>query len=312
MLLYPRHLFLDPTFLAQGWQAWLPGEGPLNLEIGCGYGHFLSYMATRFPEQRFIGLDIINKILLQVDRRLQRDGLANARVCKLDAVVALRELFPRGSLANIYILFPDPWFKERRLKRRILRSETLPELLRVLKPGGCLHFVSDDTDYAADALQLLEACSRLQAVPFPDLETRTKYERKWLEQDKTIHRYAYQLVEGPEPALWPGYDSRAAIVLRDWTADKGLLFWQNFQPLKALNPNQVLKFLACYRSGESLLLKGLLADTGSLALEFWVEIDPQGQLTLAPHSCLPRLQNRARLLTELADLIQRGISHGQG
>lgn len=308
MLLYPRHLFLDPTFLREGWSAFLPGDGPLNLEIGCGYGHFLSYMAQRFPEQRFIGLDIINKILLQVDRRLQRDGLSNARVCKLDAVVALRELFPTGALANVYILFPDPWFKERRLKRRILRAETLPELLRVLKPGGCLHFVSDDADYAADAHQLLNACPRLRALPFPDLETRTKYERKWLEQEKTIFRYCYQLVDGPEPAAWPGFEPHASVSLKDWGAEQAADFWAHFQPLKAQTEAQVLKFLACYRSGDRLLLKGLLADTGSLALEFWVEIDPQGQLSLAAHSCLPRLQNRARLLADLADLIQTGQS----
>jgi len=305
MLLYPQHLFLNPTFLAQGWQTWLPGDGPLNLEIGCGYGHFLSYMAKRFPEQRFLGLDIINKILLQVDRRLQRESLNNARVCKLDAVVALRELFPTGSLANIYILFPDPWFKERRLKRRILRSETLPELLRVLQPGGCLHFVSDDADYAADALQLLSSCERLKALPFPDLETRTKYERKWLEQEKTIHRYCYQLMTGPEPSPWPGYAAHASVALKDWQPERAVQFWRDFQPLKAQGPSQVLKFLACYRSGEHLLLKALLVDTGSLALAFWVEIDPNGQLSLAPSSCLPRLQNRSQLLGDLVDLIQR-------
>lgn len=308
MLLYPRHLFLDPTFLEQGWQAWLPGDGPLNLEIGCGYGHFLAYMAERFPEQRFIGLDIINKILLQVDRRLTREGLHNARVGKLDAVVALRELFPTGALANIYILFPDPWFKERRLKRRILRAETLPELLRVLQPGGCLHFVSDDADYAADALQLLEGCSQLKAQPFPALETRTKYERKWLEQEKTIHRYAYRRLDGPAPVLWPGYATHAHVPVANWNPERALQFWQDFQPLKAQSPSHVLKFLACYRSDDTLLLKGLLADTGSLALEFWIEIDPAGQLSLAENSCLPRLHNRADLLTELAALIQRGQS----
>jgi tRNA (guanine-N7-)-methyltransferase len=304
-LLYPHHLFLNSEFLQKGWQTWLPGDGPLNLEIGCGYGHFLSYMAERFPEQRFLGLDIINKILRQVDRRLQREQLYNAQVCKLDAVVALRELFPTNSLANIYILFPDPWFKEKRLKRRILRPEMLPELLRVLKPGGCLHFVSDDPDYAADAFQILESQSNLSALPFPDLETRTKYERKWLEQEKTIQRYCYQLQAEPhEPAIWENQEIHSHTEITHWTPEQAEQFWQRFKPLKQIKQGQVLKIMACYRAQNTLLLRLLLVEEGSMALSFWIEIKPNGELLIAPSSCLPRLRNRQKLLVEIAKMIQ--------
>ena len=311
MLLYPRHLFTDPEFLQKGWPAWFQNEHPLNLEIGCGYGHFLSYMARRFPEQNFIGLDIVNKILRQLGRALERDGLNNARVCKLDANLALRELFPDGSLANLYILFPDPWFKERRLKRRIMRAETLPEMLRVLAPGGHLHFVSDDTDYAQDARALLDACPQLQAVPFPEIEVRTKYERKWLQQEKQITRLSYQLeVSQKKSEVWPAYAVTPVIPLQNWGAEQAEAFWKGFQPLKEISEGWIIRVTACYYAAVEgrLLLRCLLAEEGALALHFWLEVSAQGHLELARGSCLPRLRHRQILLEKMARLIERVLN----
>lgn len=309
MLIYPRHLFTDRNFLTQGWSAWLSGEGPLNLEIGCGYGHFLIKMASQFPEQRFIGLDLVNKILVQVARQLERAGLHNACVCKLDAVLALRELFLDRSLDNLYILFPDPWFKERRLKRRILRADTLPEMLRVLKPGGHLHFVTDDADYAQDAQALLSSCQGLKAAPFPELEISTKYERKWREQEKEIYCFCYQrLSERAVTASWPDLSQPLQFQFPDWSPEHSQAFWRAFKPRQQMRSQWVLKLMACYYDPtvHSLLLRCLFSETGALALAFWLEISARGQLTLAPGSYLPRLRQRQQLLEEIASLIQTG------
>jgi tRNA (guanine-N(7)-)-methyltransferase len=308
MLLYPAQLFADSDFLASGWAHWLPGSGPLNLEIGCGYGHFLTAMATRFPQQRFIGLDIISHILGQVSRRLAREGLTNACVCKLDAVLALRELFPAGSVDNLYILFPDPWFKERRLKRRILRTETLPELLRVLKPGGHFYFVTDDSDYARDAHDLLENCAQLSRQPFPDLELNTKYERKWLLQDKTIHRFCYRLQTALFiPESWPGYSGQPEYLLPNWGAKDNRYCWEQFTPQQILTAGDILKLTACYWSepDQALLLRCLLAAQGALALPFWLELNA-GCLQVPTGSFIPRLRQRENILEQVAALLQQG------
>lgn len=307
MLIYPRHLFTDSHFLQHGWTAWLPGEGPLNLEIGCGYGHFLIHMAQQFPQQRFIGLDLVNKILLQVSQQIMRAGLKNACVCKVDANFALRELFPDYSLDNIYIFFPDPWFKERRLKRRILRAETLPEIVRVLKPGGYLYFVTDDQDYAQAAQALLQSNRSLQAVPFPTLELGTKYERKWREQKKNIYRFCYQR-QGhiARPASWPNFFEPVALQLQAWTPARHHMFWQYFKPRQRIELPRILKLMACYYEPleQRLLLRSLFCQEGMLPFTFWLHISMDGILSLAPGSYLPSLRQRQQLLQEIATLIQ--------
>ena len=80
----------------------------------------------------------------------------NVRLRAGDARDLLAAL-PDASLTRVYILFPDPWPKARHHKRRLINSETVAELARVLRPGGRLRFVTDWKDYAAWTLERLTA-----------------------------------------------------------------------------------------------------------------------------------------------------------
>ena len=72
---------------------------------------------------------------------------------------------PGACIDRVFILFPDPWQKARHNKRRLLQPTFLAELMRVLKPGGRLRFVTDWQDYADQSRDLLDATAGLTRVP---------------------------------------------------------------------------------------------------------------------------------------------------
>jgi tRNA (guanine-N7-)-methyltransferase len=114
-------------------------------------------------------------------------GLKTIRVHDGDARDVLAWL-PDGSVGRIFILFPDPWPKKRQLKRRLISPDTVMALARVLRQGGELRFASDDTDYAAQALLLMQQSGAFAASDERAGDRRerpagwpeTRYERKAL------------------------------------------------------------------------------------------------------------------------------------
>jgi tRNA (guanine-N7-)-methyltransferase len=131
-------------------EAFLPGSGPLELEIGPGRGGFILERAVAEPGVRIIGLEVRRKWSTVVDRRLERDGLsARARVLCEDARLALPRMRPEGALARVFIHFPDPWWKKRHQKRLVVIDPLIDEVVRLLCDDGEL-FVQTDVAERAD------------------------------------------------------------------------------------------------------------------------------------------------------------------
>lgn len=129
---------------------------PLCLEIGIGNGENLVAAAARRPDVDFIGCEVhrpgLGHALLALDRR----ALTNVRLVNADALELLAEM-PNACLGRVWIYFPDPWPKKRHQKRRLVQRALLDTLGRVLTRGGTLRFASDDADYAAAVLALVDA-----------------------------------------------------------------------------------------------------------------------------------------------------------
>jgi tRNA (guanine-N7-)-methyltransferase len=57
--------------------------------------------------------------------RIERDGLANIRIARHDAVEVVSHWLPPGSIDETLIFFPDPWHKKRHHKRRLVQPAFL-------------------------------------------------------------------------------------------------------------------------------------------------------------------------------------------
>jgi tRNA (guanine-N7-)-methyltransferase len=168
---------------------------PLELEIGSGKGMFLLNAARAHPLHGFLGLEISHKYAQFAASRLARDGVDNARLIRADAVEFIPQFVPDQSLWAVHVYFPDPWWKKRHRRRRVMNEALIDQLVRVLKPGGRLHFWTDVADYFESTLQLIAGRDSL-AGPFEvpeqpalhDLDYRTHFERRVRQNRLPVYR----------------------------------------------------------------------------------------------------------------------------
>lgn len=127
----------------------IEGSGPIELDIGFGRGLSLFERAALSPDSRIIGIEIKTKLAYKVDQRLRKHDLRNVKVVCGDAREILKRAEPAGSVERASLHFPDPWWKKRHDKRRVIGDALLTELARLMKPGGQL-FIQTDVEHRAE------------------------------------------------------------------------------------------------------------------------------------------------------------------
>ena len=196
----------SPYFLRVGelpaavdWLAVFGASRPLVLEIGCGIGDFVVQLATAQPERNFIALDYYNKGCLATCRRLERHGLANVRVLRVEARQFIRDHLAPGSLAAVFINCPDPWPKQRHRKRRLVNADFVALLRDYLAPGGDLYFATDFADYGVGVARVMAAAAGFANCLAPDPYRHempdyplSKYMRRFLAEGQRLYFVHYR------------------------------------------------------------------------------------------------------------------------
>ncbi|MBW4462775.1 MAG: tRNA (guanosine(46)-N7)-methyltransferase TrmB [Nodosilinea sp. WJT8-NPBG4] len=172
-------------------------QQPLHIDIGCAKGVFLLQMAQLQPEWNFLGLEIRKPVVESAQKRQQEAGLTNLHFMYCNVNISLRGLLEswgdRNPLQQVSIQFPDPWFKKRHQKRRVLQPELVSTIAEFLPSGGRLVVQSDVEEVAVDMCDriaenphfLRQGQDWLPQSPFP---ARTDRERVTLEQGLPVHR----------------------------------------------------------------------------------------------------------------------------
>jgi tRNA (guanine-N7-)-methyltransferase len=168
---------------------------PLEVEVGSGKGLFLLSAAQAQPEVNFLGIEISPRYAAFCAARLARRQIPNAVVVSGDAKRVFSDKLPDSSLAAVHVYFPDPWWKSRHLKRRLMAQGFVRDVARVLQPGGMLHFWTDVETYFQVTLELIRTCTPLQG-PFPveerapqhDLDYQTNFERRVRQAGGIVYR----------------------------------------------------------------------------------------------------------------------------
>ncbi len=135
---------------------------PLEVDVGSAKGTFLLARAAQAKERNLVGLEIRRPMVERAKRDAQAQGLANVHVIEANANSDFERLFAASSVDRVYVHFPDPWFKTRHKKRRVVTPAFLDVLASRLKPGGELHFMTDYEEYAREASALVEAHSAFE------------------------------------------------------------------------------------------------------------------------------------------------------
>ncbi|KAJ6763181.1 TRNA (GUANINE-N(7)-)-METHYLTRANSFERASE [Salix purpurea] len=133
-----KEVFRDPTL-------------PLMVDIGSGSGRFLIWLAKRNPDSgNYLGLEIRQKLVKRAEFWVKELALTNIHFLFANAAISFRQLvltYP-GPLMLVSILCPDPHFKKRHHKRRVVQKTLVDNIIGHLVPGGKVFFQSDVLDVA--------------------------------------------------------------------------------------------------------------------------------------------------------------------
>jgi tRNA (guanine-N7-)-methyltransferase len=123
----------------------------VELEVGCADAQFLFERARRDPDRSYVGLEIREELVDAVNDAARGQGVpVQAIFC--NANLHLSELFGSGTVDRAYVNFPDPWFKRRHEKRRMVDAELAEDISGILRPGGEVFVQTDVWGVALDAL----------------------------------------------------------------------------------------------------------------------------------------------------------------
>ena len=194
-----RH-YLEIESLTDGWDARqiFPTVQPLEVELGSGKGLFLNRAARENRDHNYIGLEIRKKYAIYSAIRLERDQLANAIMMQGDGLLFCSQFLPDQSVTAMHVYFPDPWWKQKHRKRRVLTTGFITDVIRVLEPGGKFHFWTDVQEYFDLTLKRPEGFSQLggpvavaECEPQFDMDYRTHFERRTRQHEEAVYRSEY-------------------------------------------------------------------------------------------------------------------------
>lgn len=138
---------LDVLATPVAWGQLVPPGAVVELEVGSGKGLFLKSAASQCSEHFFLGIELAAKFANRAAERLAKANLENARMLRGDAQAFLRATVPDKAVQRVHVYFPDPWWRNKHKKRRVLNDQALLDIQRCLVPGGEFHFWTDVLDY---------------------------------------------------------------------------------------------------------------------------------------------------------------------
>ncbi len=195
----PPVLFSDPS-------------QPIHLDIGCARGRFLLALAQQHPALNHPGVEIRRPLVQAAEADRQALALGNLHYLFCNANVSLQAwmaALPAGQLDLVSIQFPDPWFKKKHHKRRVLQPELLLAIAAALAPGKRFFIQSDVPAVIDPMVALTEACGcfsrpAIDARPWRasnPLPVPTERETYVLNQGLPVYRVLYERNEAPLPEL---------------------------------------------------------------------------------------------------------------
>ena len=121
----------------------------LHLDIGCAAGEFLFDLALVNTSWNYLGIEIREKLVKNAKLKVLEREIKNLYFIFGNANNILNDVqskFIIKNLKSISFNFPDPWFKKRHYKRRVIQPEFLNLLSNSLQKGSLIFIKTDVKD----------------------------------------------------------------------------------------------------------------------------------------------------------------------
>ena len=176
---------------------------PITLELGCGKGEHVLALARHLPRQNFVGIDKKGARLWSGSQQALREGLTNVVFLRA-AVEDLPNFFDYEQIHTIYLPFPDPYPKDRHIRRRLTSAMHLQLYAKYLNVNGNIVFKTDSLElykYTLEQLSIVSANILEKSMNYHTFSTEdilaqsitSTYEQRAVAQDETIKYIRFQL-----------------------------------------------------------------------------------------------------------------------
>ncbi len=157
-------------------------SSPIHIDIGSAKGEFLIELAGKYPKWNFLGLEIREPLVIDSEKKRIKLQLNNLKFLFCNANVSLDEWLSHldpNQLKRVSIQFPDPWFKRKHFKRRVLKESLLYTIAKSLSVDGELFIQSD-------IFKLIESMTNI-------IDNSIYFDRKTLDGIKWLSKNPYDV-----------------------------------------------------------------------------------------------------------------------
>ncbi len=147
----------NPAKYKGNWRSLKQGCTALWVEVGCGKGKFTAETAEANPDVLLIAVERCREAMVVAMEKAKAMGLNNVFFIDMD-VANIEEIFATGEMDRLFINFPDPWPRKKNAKRRLTHRTFLDKYCRTVKPGGQIHFKTDNAPLFEYSLEEFALC----------------------------------------------------------------------------------------------------------------------------------------------------------
>ncbi|MGB7978909.1 MAG: tRNA (guanosine(46)-N7)-methyltransferase TrmB [Chlamydiales bacterium] len=170
-------------------------EQPIVIEYCSGNGQWIGEKAKQNPERNFLAVEKRFERARLIWLKSHRENLPNLAVACAEGLIFTRYYAPKTE--EIFVNFPDPWPKLRHAKHRLIRSEFVRELLKVVSSGGRATCVTDDSNYASQIAREFGSCPEWKSLfHVGELSDYggSFFNDLWKRRGRSIHYLSYERI----------------------------------------------------------------------------------------------------------------------
>jgi tRNA (guanine-N7-)-methyltransferase len=191
-----------PKDIKGKWHDFFGNNNPIFLELACGKGEYTQNRAAAEPDKNFIGVDIKGNRMYIGARNCTEQGIKNAAYLRIP-IDSITDYFSAAEIAEIWIIFPDPFLRESKDKNRLTHAKFLAKYQQILQQNATLNLKTDSKplfDFTLEVLQQNDCAIATVnhniyhngEAPYP-LNIKTHYENMHLADNRIIQYVRFQL-----------------------------------------------------------------------------------------------------------------------
>ena len=195
-----------PEGMKGRWHHYFGNSHRLTLELACGKGEYSVALGRAHQDGNYIGVDIKgNRIYIGAKKALA-EGLKNVAFLRAQ-IGQRRDYFAPGEVAEIWIIFPDPFLREGKAKNRLTHPRFLRLYQQVLPPGARIHLKTDSQELYTFTQEVIREQGCTLHTDIADiygkdaatgpLAIQTFYEGMHRAEGRTIYYLSFSLPETP-------------------------------------------------------------------------------------------------------------------